>query len=288
MKVLILVNEKKHSDQAMKFFGRLFGHLDPSVTLLYIYDKEQEKVSKDIAQMCLQQAKRILKKFDIAAKTKLRVGELVEKAVQETRQGRYDLVVLGTPRIAQELEPIAPVALSEQAERLVMQLPASLLLVRNPSRKLERILVTTDGSGSSDKTLAFLASTWSDHRPFVTILNVIPELYSLYKDVLDEVAQEQLLKPDMLPEKRTRYLYQAKDVLAKAGIRDTKIILREGNASREIVRESYRGYDLIMMGLTGRKGKKKSTIGRHAFNVMRHVHTSVLMFKSKPRRRKGL
>ena len=67
-------------------------------------------------------------------------------------------------------------------------------------------------------------------------------------------------------------------MLASSGI-DVQMRLREGDAAEEILRESERDYDLIVMGFRGIKESARPTLGTQAVKVIQKSMCSVLAWK---------
>jgi len=110
-------------------------------------------------------------------------------------------------------------------------------------------------------------------------VNVIPEIYTRFKDFLEPVSKNQLEMFGTLPGKRTEYPYRAKEILASYSM-EARVKLREGHVAEEILKEAENGYDLIIMGHRGWKSEKNPTLGRQARRVIRQAKIPVLVIKS--------
>jgi len=165
------------------------------------------------------------------------------------------------------------------AQYIIQKVETSLLIVKDP-RPLHKVLICTDGSPHAEEAIHFWGKLNIPTHPKINIINVVPEIYSRFKDILEPVSETQLEMLGTLPGKRTEYLYKAKDILAKYNIQ-AKVKLREGQAAEEILKEEENDYDLIVMGTGGRKGDKKNTLGRQTRRVIRQAKIPVLAIRAK-------
>jgi len=278
MRILVNTNGKKYSEQAMHFAGRLFRSLKPIFTILYVLEPSSS-ISEELAKKYLERGQEILSKYKLKAKTKLTNGQKAEQVVKVAKTGSYDLVVLGARGTALALRSLSEYNIGKVSDRVIQVIANSFLLVKNPPMQIKKVLLCIDGSADSLAAINFWGKLNQKQKVQdvqVNILNVIPEFYTHFKDILGPVAKEQLKSLETLPETRTRYLFDVKRILTKYGIK-SQIRLREGQAAEEILKESERNYDLIVVGLRGRKAQRKSTIGRQALKIARYAKVSVLV-----------
>jgi len=220
-----------------------------------------------------------LANYALGVRTKIREGYISDEIIRESREGNYDLLVIGSRGYSEILAGISEVILGDIARYIVQKAQTSVLVVKEP-RPLRKVLICTDGSSHAEEAIHFWGRLGIPARPKVNIINVVPEIYTRFKDILEPVAKSQLDMLGTLPGKRTQYLYKAKDILGKYGI-EAKIKLREGQAAGEILKEAENDYDLIVMGTGGRKGDKKDTLGRQARRVIRQAKIPVLAIRPK-------
>ncbi|MFH1519491.1 MAG: universal stress protein [Candidatus Omnitrophota bacterium] len=277
MKILICTNGQEHAEQALNFAGQLFGQAKPGITVLSVtrrltpYPQTEKK--------WLQRAKNILANYDLEAQTKIREGYISDEIIRESREGNYDLVVIGSRGYSEILVGVTEVILGDIAQYVTLKAETSLLVVKEP-KPLHKVLICTDGSVHSQAALHFWGRLAIPNQPKINIINVVPEIYGRFKDLLEPVAESQLDMLGTLPGKRTEYLYRAKDILGKYNI-PAKVKLREGQAAEEILKEAENDYDLIIMGTGGRKGNKKDTWGRQTRRVIRQAKIPVLAIRTK-------
>lgn len=279
MKILICTNGKKHSEDAVRFTGRLFRGLMSDVTLLYI------KTSKSVSNNFLQKEVEILNSFNIKAKTKIIESQNIVKGIlKEKRKGNYNLLVLGSRGVSSIIPGISTKILGDIPSDILKHVSISTLIVKEP-RQIYKVLINTDGSPSAEKAIRFWGKlnkikqeeNNSGVIPLVNLINVIPEVYSRFKDYLGPVSEDQLDILSSLPGERTKILFKDKKILEEYGI-EAKIKLREGHVAQEVLKEAERNYDLIVMG---RKGQRASTFGHNLIPIVQQSKIPVLVIKSK-------
>ncbi len=278
MKILMCTNGQEHAEKALNFAGQLFRHTKPEVEIVAVTRRLIQPAKKE--QKWLERARNILANYNIQPKTKIREGYISDELIRESREGNFDLLVIGSRGYSEILVGVTEVVLGQIAQYVIQKAQTSLLVVKEPTLLLHKVLICTDGSADAQEAIHFWSRLNIPVQPRVNIINVIPEIYGRFKDILEPVAESQLDMFGALPGKRTKYLYDAKDILAKYNI-ETKVKLREGHAAEEILKEAESDYDLIVMGTGGRKGGKKGTLGRQTRRVIRQARIPVLAIRSK-------
>ena len=278
MKILIASNRNNYSEQVIQFAVNLFLGLKPELVILYVKStygnaSDDKFFNREIDN---------LNQLGIKATFKMRRGnDIAQEIIKESRSGNYDVVVLGSRDTASFLAEISEGMLGEIPQKVIESIQKSILIVKGP-KNIAKVLISTDGTQSAEGAVHFWGILDEVNRlanrgwgmPKISIVNVIPELYSRFNDFLSPIAESQLEILETLPGKRTEYLYRAKKILDGYGI-ESKVKLREGNAAEEILKESERDYDLIVMG---RKGRRRASLGKQAVHVIRHSKISVLLY----------
>lgn len=276
MKILMCTNGGEHAEKAMSFAGQLFQYTKPETGILTVAGRLVHPPK--IEEKWLERAKNILANYHIQAKTKIGEGYVPDEIIRESRRGNYDLLVIGSRGYSEILVGVSEVILGEIAQHVIQKAQTSLLVVKEPE-SLHKVLICTDGSSHAERAIHFWGRLNIPTQPKINIINVVPEVYSCFKDILEPVSKSQLDMLGALPGKRTEYLYKAKDILAEYNIR-AKVKLREGQAAEEILKEAENDYSLIVMGTCGRKGDKKITLGRQTRRVIRQAKIPVLAVRA--------
>ncbi len=275
MKILMCTNGQENAEKALHFASQLFRYARPEVGTLAVGRVVVDPHRRE--EEWLERARTILANYEIQPSSKIRQGSISDEIIREADEGNYDLVVIGSRGYSEILAGVTNVSLGEVAQRVIEKTETSLLVVKEP-RPLHKVLICTDGSSNAEEAIHCYGKLRLKTQPRINVFNVVPEIYSRFRDILEPVAERQLDMLGALPGKRTEYLYRGKDILAQYGI-EAKIKLREGQAAEEILKEAENDYDLIMMGIGGRKGDKKETIGRQTRRVIRQARIPVLAIR---------
>jgi nucleotide-binding universal stress UspA family protein len=182
--------------------------------------KDRVEESHQVDQRLLEEAKEELARMGIRADVKLRHGNPVKEAIEESVEGHYDLVVVGS----RALHGIKA-KLESFSERLIEH--ASIpVLVANCVSELSRILLCVEGTDQSRMTVEYAADFAKAIEAGVTVLSVAKSEKEVKK------AQEAV--------------QYALDLLKEAGIKAEGEV-RIGNPITEIETESM-NYDLVLVG----------------------------------------
>jgi len=282
--ILICTNGKMHAQEAIRFVGEMFGVQDPEITLLYVEAKEQTE-DKEIGKEIFKKGVAVLHKLGIIhVQTMERQAETIAGGIaEEIQEGSYDLLVIGSRGSSDTIPGVSQYVLGDVPREVILETDISTFTIPEP-QLLRKILIAVDGSPESKEVVEFwgsieqeqrkVDSSWNEHR--IVLLNVIPELYERFSEFLNPLAESQLEALETLPGKRTQSLYEAKEIIKKYGV-TAKIRLREGDVAEEILKESERDYDLIVMR---RSSRKKYSLGPYTKRVLEKSKIPVLTIKT--------
>ncbi len=269
MQVLFYDDGQPYSQKALAFFAELFRVPLPTVTILTV-DKESAGYN---AQEILQ--KKGFKKVNV----RTYAGPPRQVVRQELgANNNATLLVKGIPDMNPLIAPIAEQDMDVVTEKIINGLKNSMLLVKNPPLHLRKVLICTDGSAEARSAITFFIQLKLHPSPQVKILNVIPATFQFFTSYLEPAGESELAVLAQIKNKRTQELYAAQHTLASAGI-PTKIKLRTGDVEDEILKESAREFDLIVMGLRGRKAGRKDTLGSRTKEILTRAQCSVLAIR---------
>lgn len=143
------------------------------------------------------------------------------------------------------------------------------------------ILIAFDDSPGALRAVELVANQFNnDNR--VTLFNVTmdtetlckmnsPELTPYFKSQQNSFCLLEDKKKDLVGEALTK----AKDILKTAGFPDEKIQIkvqaRKSNVAKDILDEAETGYDLIVIGKTGKSGVKEFFLGSTPLKVFNHA-----------------
>ena len=147
---------------------------------------------------------------------------------------------------------------------------------------MQKILVALDDSDNAMRAVEKIAATYSPEN-HITLYSALPEVDLKCIMDLDSLNREQLdlhysLCEDMQAQKKQQLelaLKQAKNMLLHAGFAETNIEVKmergSSDIARDIVNESDRGYDIIVMGRRGRSVLKEFILGSISQRVLHAV-----------------
>jgi len=282
MKILIATDGKKHSETAIGFVGKLFQIAKPQISVLHVHptDHEAEETFAQ-AKDYLIRAEEILKPFDIIVKNKMiKKGSIVKEILKECRIGGYDLLAIGSERLSSVITGLTESLLEDVHQEIARRLKISLLVVKNSSTDVKKVLICADGSSIAESAIEFWGQLPKEDEPRVTILNILPKAFERFDDELERYKPELLKALTTFGGPRAEIVERGRRILKEHNI-DADIILREKKyASQEILQEENEGdYSLIIMGYRGKGHRGEETLGSQGLEVVRRSTGSVLIYK---------
>lgn len=241
MKILICMRKSECRYNALMVGGKIAVATNSEITALFVLPKVPERFgeyfeaevdekgrslkdrveeSHQIDQRLLKEAKEELARMGITAEVKLRRGNPVKEAIEESVEGRYDLIVVGS-RALQGIKA----KFESFSERLIEH--ASIpVLVANCISELSNILLCVEGTEQSRMTVEYARDFAKAVEADITVLSVA--------------------KNEKETEKAWKAVQYAEELLKDAGITPAKKV-RTGNPIAEIEKESV-NYDLLLVG----------------------------------------
>ena len=191
----------------------------------------------------LRRALREYERNGISVELVTRRGEPVNEIIKKARETRYDLVVIGTHRKADERAVIPPA----KAYAIIEEVDAPVLVAVGENRQLARILVCTGGGPCIATAVSLTAQLARSLPAAVTLLTVLPNLGGLHASLLmrREADAEALFRSNSA---LARDLDAEKRSLEGGGVQVT-VRLRYGLVADEILNELDQGdHDLVVVG----------------------------------------
>ncbi|MBV9998612.1 MAG: universal stress protein [Verrucomicrobia bacterium] len=190
--------------------------------------------------------RRTLKEYErngINVELVTRRGDPVTEIIKKTRETKYDLVMIGTHRKADERAVIPPA----KAYAIIEEVDPPVFVAVGDDRPLARILVCTGGGPCIATAVSVTAQLARSLPAAVTLLTVLPNLGGLHASLLmrREADAEALLRSNSA---LARDLGAEKRSLEASGIEVT-VRLRYGLVADEILKELDQGdHDLVVVG----------------------------------------
>lgn len=272
MKVVFYDDGQIYSKTALTFFAELFGATEAAVTILTVDTESAAKITGHT-----KNAQEMLRKKgfkDVSARTYSGPPQQVIKQELGAKNSAA-ILVKGVPDMNPIIAEVAERDVDVLTEKIIGSLKNSILLVKNPPKQLRKVLICTDGSAEAESAIQFFINLKLKPSPQVKILNVIPAAFKFFTSFLEPAGESELAVLVKIKNKRTAFLYRAKQTLIDAGIK-VKIKLRTGNVMNEIIKESAKDFDLIVLGLRGRKANRRDIVGSRTKEVLIMAKCSVL------------
>jgi len=275
MRTLILINDSPFTEAMLAYSAQIIKKSDQATLMMVIPGNKKGE---------LQQAKKIITRAqeslqEAATQGKVQVGPPVRQILKETREGDYDLLVLGSPA-SPKADCSNPRSFLTQ---IVESSPCSTLIVRGlvPSR-IRRILLCDSGSSSTSGLRNFTARlvTHLEGVEQITILHVMSQV-SAGPGIPGEQLRsdaENLIRSHS-PE--GDLLEQDIQELTLAGLHPFPKV-RHGLVVDEILDEARAGiYDLVIIGAYLPAGWQKFLLDNLARKIISQIDRSVLIVKPK-------
>lgn len=270
MRILIATGGAQHSDVAVRVGALLAQISGGSLTLLVVV---KNAADRENGENILAQARRLTPAPDSVA-GQVRIGNTVDEIVSEAREGRYDLIVVGTS----SREAMIARFLGSVPERVIERAPCPVLVAKKDINALKRILFC-EGGRSPSLMQRFLnrLGTWLPPATDITVLHVMSqmvaapgvpgwELRASAEELIEEHTPEgELLEHDLEALERVEKHPHAK--------------VRHGLVVDEIVDEARSGgYDLVVIGAHIQEGAwERLLLDNLAQQILLHVDRSLVV-----------
>jgi nucleotide-binding universal stress UspA family protein len=135
---------------------------------------------------------------------------------------------------------------------------------------IKKILVATDGSETSRKSVKYAVDLAKQTGANITLLSVIDKSLFVPQLVPAVATPTHLIEPieDYLRQAAEAHIEEAEILCNKKGVQSKKII-RSGHPVEEIIKEAKKSkVDLIVTGSHGRNALKAAFLGSVAFGVI--------------------
>ena len=238
----------------------------------------------------LREAKRLLSEHGVQSSSELIQGFPAEVILSQAAASRPDLIVIG----AKGLRATLGILLGGVSQQVVEHATCPVLVIRAPYRRIEHVLVVTDGSTGGRHAVEFAAQF-----PFLPgasfhLLHVLPPSPALTPEVLARIwtLSDDSIDPSLFADREAevdveaarlagqRILDEAKQVLLAQGIK-AKTSLLQGDAATEIIQ--YAGdhqIGLIIAGSRGLSQVQSWLLGSVSRKLVHYAPCSVLLVKT--------
>lgn len=240
---------------------------------------KSQKAEERAALKILQKPLEVLRETGVVVESQVRWGKPAEEILKLAGEIRADLVVVG----AKGQSDSARFPLGSVAQKVMKYANTSVLLVREKTQRIRRILFATDGSKGSEETASFLIELpLPSHSKVVVVTSLeshIPILVKRptlsYRDNLKIIEELQEAE-----EETARSLITKNERMFQRKGYKTETLLLRGHVAEEILEVSETICpDLIALGAKGVSGVEAFLLGSVAQRIARFSRYSVLIVR---------
>ena len=251
----------------------LLGRSTPLKT--QVQKAEEERALELLAKLSKSLVTRGLK-----VETMVRRGSPADEIIKTCRTIKADLALVGLKGTSDTPEFL----LGGVAQKVVKYAPCSVLVAKEESKAINRVLVPLDGSKHSDEVVQFLLRMPLPRHAEVLVMTVVQSFAAAFVKAytLDLERDKQIVAELQKAEEEAaeRLLAEAENGFRKGGYRVSAIVAR-GDPSQEILREAARrNVDLIALGAKGLTGVRCFLLGSVAQRIAKYARVSVLMVRT--------
>jgi len=288
MRVVLAIDGSQHAQAAAEF---IFSLPLPtgSVVNAVVVSPEDPGVGFEL-QSVLEGAKAILEREGIEVTSCQRHGHPAKQITDFADEQQPDLIVLG----AHGLHASLGILLGGVAQQVVEHARWPVLVVRAPARALQRVILVTDGSPSSQQAAAYLAQFPLPSGAEIEVLHVLspylpPEViapkWPLRARLVPPLATSEALaahlarRTEALEREGQTIVLQAVQGLKDSGLEASGRLVR-GDAAAEIIQYAQSSnVDLIVAGSRGLSAVKGWLLGSVSRKLVHYASCSVLVVR---------
>ena len=248
------------------------AYISPTMPADYL-DTYRREVT-EVAEQVLHEMKRELEPHCRHLRLIADSGDAAESIILTAEESHADLVIVGQ----RGMTATPSFLLGGVSQKVATYAPCSVLVVKEPMAKLERILVAVDGSDAAHKAIEFLARCPFKGLVQVTVVTVWPsgrsEAWSIPLGMPGRSELQQVVE-----EKGQELLRKITGECARETCRITTELLH-GDPAFAILDAAVRYQaQIIVIGSRGMKAIKRFLLGSVSEKVLVHASCSVLIVR---------
>jgi nucleotide-binding universal stress UspA family protein len=300
MKILLAVDGSHHSEAVISMVKALKIGKQAEVTILTVISEhvflgghtltdllgrstalktQLQKAEEERALELLAKISKALSTRGIKIGTMIRRGNAADEIIKTCQSIEADLALVGVK--GRSDAPDFP--LGGVAHKISKYAPCSVLVVKQESEAINRVLVPLDGSKYSEEVVQFLLQMPLPRRTEVHAVMVLQSFAASFikSYTLDLERDRQIIAELQKNEEDAakRLMITTEKQLHESGYKASTIVAR-GDPSQEILREAVeRNVDLIALGAKGLTGVRNFLLGSVAQRVTRYAKSSVLVVR---------
>ncbi len=245
MQLLICSDGTEAADKPAQLGSLLAGPAGASVTLLGISEAEpDDRQLRD----ALEAEASLFRAAGVAPEIVTRTGEPIDEILDQTRQAKYDLVIIG----ARGKGRGSARRRSQRTYALIKAIEPPVLVATGDCEQLAKILICTGGKRYTQSAVELTGQLAAAVGASVTLLHVMAEPPAMYAAFAprEEDAEQILAGGSELG----RNLRAQKEALEKLGV-PAELRIRHGTVIEEVFKELRNGeHDMIVTGSARARG----------------------------------
>jgi nucleotide-binding universal stress UspA family protein len=285
---LLADDGSEHAQAAIHLLSDLPDHQRSSINVISVLSQRQLP-ERGKYEDILTQTQNHLENEGFIVDTDLLFGHPAETIVNMANEKQPDLIVLG----AVGLHATLGILLGGVAQQVVEYSNQPVLVVRAPYRGIKKVLLVTDGSEHSQKTLAYTCRFPLPKTAGIQVLHILPPLPS--PEIITRtwpMGAEAIppLPPATLSEEFEKWeaeeMQQGQKIVEhtvntlKSAGKDATSILKRGEAATEIINYvKAEQIDLIITGSRGTSQIQGWLMGSVSRKLIHYASCSVLIVK---------
>ena len=300
MKILLAVDGSKWSEMATKMLMALQVSPRKQVTVMTVIPEHTylggltlqrfrsrvakgttRKAQDEAASKLLQGTVDMLRAAGANVETLVTRGNPAQQIVRQAHEMRADLLAIG----AKGITASSHFPLGSVAHKVVKYADTSVLLAKEGTKRVRRVLLATDGSKYSDAAARFLLALPLPQKSRVFLVTSLEShIAALLKmPTLDlETNRNILLQLQEAEEQAARSLMGKTRKLFQAKKYDTELMVLRGEPAEQILMAAKTlNPDLVVVGAKGVTGIETFLLGSVAQRVARFSRYSVLMVRAR-------
>ena len=281
IKAVIGVDGSRYSEWLLGWLSKMPFHSSPRITAVHVIDIDSARAPflthpivtgyepdegeaihlvESRAKQVEMETKQRMAELGLKGAVRVEKGQIAQALLRHA--GKTALIAIGS----RGLDAVDRFVLGSVSTAITLHARSPVLIVKEPSQPIRRILFATDGSPSSTKALQFLTKQFkvkSETEPIhVLLVHVMPFLrYLAVKEAGESLLAQEAAK------------------LEKVGYR-VREFPRVGAAAEEILKVvSYEQPDLIVTGAKGRSGITGFLLGSVSTKLVHQSPCSVLVVR---------
>jgi nucleotide-binding universal stress UspA family protein len=303
-RILVPLDGSDLAEIALPYAEEIAGKMGSEVIIIHAKEPAEDQGKPEhrpyLSKIAAQTEQNIKKSHTIAPGEKVKVTSAViggtgvltrpaEQIVEYTEKENISLIIMAT----HGRTGISRWALGDTANKVARSVKCPILLIRAATKKpgnirLDKILVTLDGSKQGEAVLPYVVAMASRFKNNITLINVVEQIYHVYPvyESATYYGGAGMVKvpygeEEMKPFKKTaeEYIEKVNEKLSGEGF-NASYLVKTGSASEEIIKAADETHaDLVVMSTHGHSGFGRWDHGSITDKVLHGGNTPLLLVR---------